>query len=52
MIFIEEERIWIDTKTFGWPIKEGCPESIRKSIEEKKKKINEQMDKKNDKILR
>ncbi len=42
MMFTQEEVSWIDTKKFGWPIKQGCPEKIRKSIEGKRKKIDNQ----------
>ena len=42
LLFTDEERMWIDAKVFGWRIKEGCPEKIRKSIEEKKKKSDNQ----------
>lgn len=43
IVFTEEEKEWIDMKKFGCPIIDGCPENIRKSIEEKKEKIDNQM---------
>lgn len=43
MFFTDDELEWIDTSKFGCPIIDGCPENIRKSIEEKKKKIDNQM---------
>lgn len=42
MMFTEEEKEWIDMRTFGWPIKNGCPKEIRESIERKKRKIDSQ----------
>lgn len=42
MMFTEEEKEWIDMRTFGWPIKKGCPKEIRESIERKKRKIDSQ----------
>lgn len=42
MFFTEEELKWIDGKKFGAPVKKGCPESVRKSIEKKRKIINSQ----------
>lgn len=39
MIFTEEEKEWINMRTFGWTLKQGCPEQIRKQIERKKKII-------------
>lgn len=42
MIFTDEEKRWISMNVFGWPIKKGCPDSIRKSIEKKKKIIEQQ----------
>lgn len=42
IIFTEEEKRWIDTKKFGWPIKEDCPEEIKKRIEKKKSAIDSQ----------
>lgn len=41
IIFTEDEREWMDTKTIGWPIKDGCPSDIRESIEKKKQKQRE-----------
>lgn len=41
-LFSDEERKWIYTRELGWPIKEGCPEDIRESIEKKKKDIDKQ----------
>lgn len=48
IIFTEEEREWIDMKTFGCPIIDGCPNDIRKSIEEKKKALDNQKIRGND----
>ena len=42
MIFTEEELEWINTREFGWPIKDRCPENIRAIIETKKKAIDNQ----------
>ena len=42
MLFTDEEREWMDTKKFGMPIKKGCPDKIRKSIEKKKRIIDSQ----------
>ena len=41
-MFTDEERKWIKIDSFGFPIKEGCPDRTRESIEMKKKLINEQ----------
>ena len=35
IIFSEQEKQWIDKKTFNWTVKEGCPEPIRMILEEK-----------------
>lgn len=40
--FTENEREWIETDKFGWPIKKGCPESIKKSIVQKKETLDNQ----------
>lgn len=37
IIFTEAEKEWIDREPFDWKVKEGCPEEIRESIEEKLK---------------
>lgn len=42
MLFTNEELKWIDTKTFGWPIKRSCPKDIRENIEKKIKIISSQ----------
>lgn len=42
IIFTEEERKWIYTERFGFPIKKGCPEKIKKNIEKKKELLNRQ----------
>lgn len=42
LLFSEEELRWIDVYKFGWPIKNGCPENIKKSIERKKKLLDNQ----------
>ncbi len=42
IIFSKEELKWINTSTWGWEIKKGCPDSIRKSIEKKKYYLNNQ----------
>lgn len=42
VIFTDEERRWINFKIFGTKIINGCPEHIRKSIENKMKLINNQ----------
>ena len=33
--FSDEEYEWIITDLFNWHIKEGCPDHLRKKIEEK-----------------
>ena len=38
MLFSDREKEWINMKVFGWRIKQGCPDDVRKSIE---KKLNE-----------
>lgn len=43
LIFSEDEKVYIDTKNFGWLIKKECPQKIRKTIERKKKLLDEQM---------
>lgn len=43
IIFTEDELKYINTKAFGWPIKDKCPDTIRKSIERKKELLNSQM---------
>lgn len=50
MLFTSEELKWIDTKTFGWPIKKECPEKIRKSIEQKLNVIANQFKGKNENV--
>lgn len=42
IMFTEVEKQYIDTKKFGFPIKAGCPERIKKSIEKKKKLLDNQ----------
>lgn len=42
IIFTEDEMKYINTKAFGWPIKDQCPDKIRKSIERKKELLNSQ----------
>jgi len=42
MLFSDSEKKWIYLDKFGWPIKSGCPDSIRKSIAKKKQAIIEQ----------
>lgn len=42
IIFSEEELRWINKRTMGWPLKQDCPEKIKKSIEKKKEKLNKQ----------
>lgn len=42
MIFTEQEKEWINISKWGWTLKKGCPENIKKSIERKKKIINSQ----------
>jgi len=42
--FSDEEKKWIELKKFGWPVKEGCPKDVEKSIQRKKKLLNEQME--------
>lgn len=44
ILFSEEEKKWIDTRTFGFPIKEGCPAKIRESINKKKAALDSQKD--------
>ena len=43
VLFSEEELEWVNKKTFGWPIKDGCPDTIRKAIRKKKQLIANQM---------
>jgi len=33
---------WVDKEKYGWPIKEGCPDDIRKKIEEINKRFDEE----------
>lgn len=42
IIFTDEELKWITTRELGWPIKSGCPDGIRATIEQKKKKLDNQ----------
>lgn len=42
IIFTEQELKWINTQKFGWQIKKDCPPDIRKSIEKKKEKLDQQ----------
>lgn len=42
VIFTDEEKRWIDRSSWGWLIKAGCPENIRKAIERKKQMIAKQ----------
>lgn len=42
VLFTKQELEWVNTKAVGFPIKEGCPYSIRNSIEKKKHLINNQ----------
>lgn len=41
MIFSEEEKAWVNMRSFGWPIKDGCPNEIKGKIEKKKRTIEE-----------
>ena len=41
-IFTDEEKRWIDRSSWGWRVKNGCPETVRKSIEKKKQAIDRQ----------
>ena len=43
ILFSDEEKKWINRRSFGWTIKKGCPDEIRHSIENKKKKLDNQM---------
>lgn len=42
IVFTEEELRWIKKDVFSWPLKNGCPSSIKKSIEKKKAILNNQ----------
>ena len=42
IMFSDSERRWMDTKKFGCPIKNGCPDDIRRSIEKKKRLLKKQ----------
>ena len=42
MLFTDEELKWINTREFGFPIKPGCPEKIKESINRKKSIVNNQ----------
>ena len=44
MLFTDKEKEWIYVDKFGWPIKSGCPDDIKASINKKKEKINKQME--------
>ena len=40
-VFTDEELKWINTKTFGWEILPGCPDSVGKQIKRKLKTLRE-----------
>ena len=42
MIFSKEEKQWMNMNVFGCPIKENCPDHIKKSIKRKKDIIDKQ----------
>lgn len=42
VLFTENEKAWIMLRTFGWPIKTGCPDEIRQSIQRKKRILESQ----------
>ncbi len=42
MIFTEQEKRYIDASVTGWRILPTCPPKIRKSINDKLKRIKEQ----------
>lgn len=42
IFFTDEERKWIKIDTFGYPIKDNCPEKIKRSIKNKKRALNGQ----------
>lgn len=44
MFFSNDEKRWINTDRFGWPIKRGCPDKIKKVILKKKNIIDNQME--------
>lgn len=46
IMFTEEEKKWIDFNVFGLRIKKGCPDKVRKSIENKKFLLDSQFDEK------
>lgn len=52
MIFTKEELVWIESDKFGWPIKRGCPQEIRKSITAKKEKLDKQMGREFEEFMR
>lgn len=45
--FTEQEKQWMYLDKWLCPIKPGCPANIRKTIEDKKKIIDAQMEKEN-----
>ena len=42
LLLSAEERNWCKTNTMGWPIKDGCPDKIKESIEKKKNILKDQ----------
>lgn len=42
LLFSQEELAWIDTKVFGWKIREGCPKDISDKIRKKLEILNNQ----------
>ena len=44
ILYTDEEKRWIDMNKWGWPIKDGCPDNIKKEIERKKRLLDKQQD--------
>lgn len=42
VIFTDEEKEWLDREPFNWHAAKGAPETIRQSLEEKLKVMNQQ----------
>lgn len=40
--FTDKEQEWIDKKPFDWTIKRGCPEKLKKGIEQKLKLLKKE----------
>lgn len=42
VLFSQEELAWIDKKLFDWTVKRGCPEKLKKGIEQKLKLLKKE----------